>query len=129
MSISLAPSRALAPLIEACDEFDTICSAARARTLHQSELLRLQGDLWQRTARICAGIDAMQPQGDAELLCRFRDEHLHPKVIAWYRRNSHFDRLWTKAAGYSGDYATIELLCQGRCRYLHFNDVFANHIV
>lgn len=130
MSVLAAPCTVLDRLINACDQFDATCADADARDLRQPDLMDLQDQLWGFTANICTLIEQLgRTRTRPELLHNFRTEHFHPKVIRWYRRNPHFDRLWTKPAGYSGDYATVELLCQGHSRFLHFHDVFLNHMI
>ena len=129
MSLPSIQTNVIDSLVAACDEFNATCGAAEKRSLRQSDLVGLQNDLWQLTCRICAGIEEARASADADALHDFRTRHLHPKVIDWYRRNRQFDRLWTKPAGYSGDYATIELLCHGHSRFLHFHDVFLNHVI
>jgi ubiquinone/menaquinone biosynthesis C-methylase UbiE len=38
-------------------------------------------------------------------------------------------RLWAKPSGYSGDYLTIELLCQNQQSWAAVEDVFLNHLL
>jgi hypothetical protein len=37
----------------------------------------------------------------------FRRDTFVPKVLRWYRMNDELDWIWSKPAGYSGDYHTI----------------------
>ena len=62
-------------------------------------------------------------------LAVFRRDTFVPKVLRWYRMNDELKRIWNKPAGYSGDYRTIELLCQNDASLEHFNDIFIHHVL
>jgi len=59
----------------------------------------------------------------------FRRETFVPKVLRWYRMNNELNRIWNKPAGYSGDYQTIELLCQNDASVDDFDDLFLHHVL
>ena len=114
-----------------CGEFDTICQLRS----HMSDpdttfLAQLEDELWVLTRRICAGIELVQQNSvhpsDLEV---FRRDTFVPKVLRWYRMNDELKRIWNKPAGYSGDYRTIELLCQNDASLEHFNDIFIHHVL
>jgi SAM-dependent methyltransferase len=90
----------------------------------------LEDELWVLTRRICAAIELIEQDpvhaGELEV---FRREVFVPKVLRWYRMNDELDRIWNKPAGYSGDYHTIELLCQNDTSLEDFDDIFLQHVL
>jgi hypothetical protein len=112
-----------------CGEFDTICQAG-FRISNKNLLARLDDELWVLARRICAEIElAWQNSVRASELEIFRRDTFVPKVLRWYRKNTELNRIWNKPAGYSGDYHTIELLCQNDASIEHFDDIFFHHVL
>src|SRR4029078_7626890 len=114
-----------------CGEFDTLCQLGlRMSRSDKTFLVRLEEDLWFLTCRICAAIELLEqnPVHASELEV-FRRHTFVPKVLRWYRTNDELDRIWNKPAGYSGDYHTIELLCQNAGSVEEFDDIFLHHVL
>ena len=126
-----AGAASLGKLEALCDDFDRICqSASRHAEPDEVFLADKQDELWKLTKCICAEIDVQEKSPDLhDQLREFQIVHFRQKVLRWYRTNQEFDRLWTKPAGYSGDYHTVELLCQSEPPLERFEDVFLNHLV
>ena len=93
-------------------------------------LATLEDELWVLTRRICTLIERVEQDpvhaGELEV---FRRDTFVPKVLRWYRMNDELDRIWNKPAGYSGDYHTIELLCQNDKSVEDFDDIFLQHVL
>jgi hypothetical protein len=122
---------ALDKLQALCGEFDTLCrSGRRIRGSEKIFLGPLEEELWALTRRICALIELVEQNPvHASALEVFRRDTFVPKVLRWYRMNYELDRIWNKPAGYSGDYHTIELLCQNDRSVEDFDDVFLQHVL
>lgn len=117
-------------LHEACAEFDSVARRAAQRPVHeQPELVDLQGRLWRLNRAISVQVERLAGAGADEALAAFRASVFNRSVVAHYRLHPEYDRLWTKPAGYSGDFRTIELLCRGESRWTRLDDVFLNHLV
>ncbi len=121
----------LAKLVNHCEAFDKICQPASELDDPDDDFLAwLVEELWALTQKICAEIDVLERVPSLQATLReIRHHHFEPKVLRWYRMNDEFDRFWTKPAGYSGDYHTIELLCQNEPPLARFEDVFLNHLL
>src|SRR5262245_28370622 len=114
-----------------CGEFDTLCQLGLSRRRSdKTSLAQLDDDLWVLTRRSCAVIELLEqnPVHASELEI-FRRDTFVPKVLRWYRMNDELDRIWNKPAGYSGDYHTIELLCQNDTSIEDFDDIFLQHVL
>jgi hypothetical protein len=109
-----------------CNTFDAVCTAAsQDLEADAGELVRLGDRLWGLTGDICAEVGRLTAtDGLEDRLTAYREEEFHRKFVRWYRTSPDFDRLWTKPAGYPGDYRTIETLCRGRQPASAFPDVF-----
>ena len=114
-----------------CNQFNDVCQTAQRQSDPDEDFLTLVKDkLWTLTSSICAeAADLEKIPALHELLLEFQHQHFRPKVLKWYRMNKEFDRLWSKPAGYSGDYHTIELLCRNEPPLICFEDIFLNHLV
>jgi extracellular factor (EF) 3-hydroxypalmitic acid methyl ester biosynthesis protein len=112
-------------LIRLSDQFDQVCREGSSRHGSEQYLRELDDQLWFLSQSICAEIDLQVVDGISE----FRKEHFERKVLKWLRSNSAINNLWTKPAGYSGDYQTIELICQDRRSWSRFEDIFLNHLL
>ncbi len=121
----------LGQLEQLCNQFDDICQTAHRKMDPDEEFLtQVKDKLWLLTSAICTEAADLEKIPDLhDQLREFRHKQLQPKVLKWYRMNEEFDRLWTKPAGYSGDYHTIELLCQSEPPLNSFKDIFLNHLV
>ncbi len=113
-----------------CSTFDRICGNSSQQNHNADRLVRAENDLWSIARILCRNIRVLERQGDCdEWLENFRHGPVAQQVVKWYRTAPDIDRLWTKPAGYSGDYHTIELLCQNRRELTQFSDIFRNHLV
>lgn len=111
--------------ITLCSDFDSVCREAAQDKLSGSALRAVDDHLWDLTNAICARIDSLP----GEILAHFRELHFEPKVLRWYLLNPRVASLWEKPAGYSGDYSTIEEICQNIQTWNSFEDVFRNHLL
>lgn len=107
-----------------CDRFAEVCKSATTCD-DPKRLLYLADLLWDMTNSICSGIELFGGLDSSQ----FRAERFEPKVLCWYRTHPVIERLWSKPAGYSGDYQVIELICQDQRSCEKFEDVFANHLL
>ena len=113
-----------------CDSFNTTCHEASQQLRGSAGLTDTEDYLWSLARLICGELRRLERQGDcAEWLEAFRCGAFAQQVVKWYRTSPDIDRLWTKPAGYSGDYYTIDLLCQNRRTIAQFSDIFRNHLV
>jgi len=122
---------ALDKLRTVCGEFDTLCQSGRRMSRTDKIFIApLEAELWVLTRRICALIEMVEQNPvQASELEVFRRDTFVPKVLRWYRMNDELDRIWSKPAGYSGDYHTIELLCQNDTSVEDFEDIFLQHVL
>jgi len=112
-----------------CAEFDAVCSETiEATAWSERQLKRVSDSLWALSRRICQEVELVG-EGDGERLERLRHDVFLPCVLKWYRRHPAIDRLWTKPAGYSGDWQTIETICTGIIPWRAFEDIFLHHLL
>jgi hypothetical protein len=107
-----------------CADFDAACLRSKSET-RAVELRRIDDLLWSLTKEICHLIDEIGEQ----TLDTFRQEAFNASILKWCRLNPAIDCLWTKPAGYSGDFNTIELICQNQQAWNCFSDIFLNHLL
>jgi extracellular factor (EF) 3-hydroxypalmitic acid methyl ester biosynthesis protein len=113
-------------IIRLCSEFDDACRRATGLPQHSEESIQqLDDHLWELTKQIC--VEAVScPDGDRSAIHR---SHFEKKVLKWCLLNDAVAELWSKPAGYSGDFRTIELICQNRRSWQKFDDIFLNHLL
>jgi hypothetical protein len=133
-ALSQAPQAghpSLSKLEALCDDFDRICQSASRQTQPDEMFLADTDDeLWALARNMVVEIALLEGEPTFQDTLRdFQRHHFQAKVLKWYWMNPEIKRLWTKPAGYSGDYHTVELLCQQECPLTRFEDIFLNHLL
>jgi hypothetical protein len=117
-NISTSP---LDRLVLLCSEFDAACKKSATSDQSSAEsLVELDDYLWSLTNELCEEIEKAPPSS----LIEFHSSHFQPKVLNWCKLHPAISALWAKPAGYSGDFRTIELICNNQRSWARFEDIF-----
>lgn len=114
-------------LASLAETYDATCLGSKLVT--EQSLRILDDRLWGITEALCHEIQQLDQMGLAEELNTFRHTDFARYVLRWFREHDQTARLWSKPAGYAGDFTTIEWLCHGTEQWMRMQDVFANHVL
>jgi SAM-dependent methyltransferase len=111
-------------LAELAQQYEDVCRSMAmekdANTLREADDL-----LWGLTEQLCNKLNHAENSSASD----FRSTSFKEKVLKWFVQHPQTARLWNKPAGYSGDYATIEWLCQNNQTWTCLEDIFSNHVL
>lgn len=120
--------RGFVELERLCRRFHQVCQSASDQ--REPSLTSPSDDLPHLIDKICGVLDSPEMRrASPERLVEFSSTVFAENVVRWLKANPFMARLWDKPSGYSGDYWTIETICQDDREIKDWHDHIRNYIL